>query len=229
MGHAMEWMSGGFTGFRLAPWPWIGIALLLLLFSYGLGYIPGGSLAVVLLGPVITGGIMLGCRALDEGQPLEVSHFFAGFQHRTGTLVKAGALYVALILGVFIVVGLLGALLGVELPDTPVEGQEVPVVNTLLAILVLLAFAAIIPIAMAFYYAPALLVFHEELGVGDAYRLSFQGCLRNILPFLLYGLLGVLLGLFVLVTLGLGMLIVVPILYAGTYVSYKDIFLGEDP
>lgn len=228
-GHGLAWMKSGFTGFRLAPWVWIGIALLFLVVTYVLGLVPIGSLLLCLVSPVLTGGIMLGCRALDEGEPLSVSHLFAGFQHRTRALISAGALYLGLLFAVALVAGMLGAVIGVEIPDAPVDGQELPVIDGMLAVLVLLVMLLIIPLAMAFYYAPALLALNDDMRVTAAFKLSLSACLKNIMPFLVYGLLGLLLGLLAVATFGLGLLVVVPVIYAGMYVSYKDIFLGEDP
>ncbi len=228
-GHGVAWMKSGFSGFRLAPRVWMGIALLFMVLTYLLGLLPAGSLLLALVSPVLTGGIMLGCRSLDEGRPLEISHLFAGFKQRTRALISAGALYLGLAFAIAMAVGVIGAIIGVEIPDAPVDGQDIPAIDGMLAVLVLLVLLLIVPLAMAFFYAPALLVFDDRLGVTSAFKLSFSGCLKNVMPFLVYGLLGLLLGLLSVATFGLGLLVVIPVVYAGMYVSYKDIFLCEDP
>ena len=47
----------------------------------------------MVLGPVFAGGVMLGCKALDEGGELELGHLFAGFKEKLGTLAAVGAIY----------------------------------------------------------------------------------------------------------------------------------------
>jgi len=66
----------------------------------------------------------------------------------------------------------------------------------------------------------------QNLDAVEAMKRSFSGCLRNVLPFLLFGLLLLPLSLLGLITLGLGLLVVVPIIYAATYAAYRDIFLA---
>ena len=57
-----------------------------------------------------------------------------------------------------------------------------------------------------------------------ALKESFKACLRNILPSLIYGILMFLLGLLVPLTLGLGLLVWVPLFFTSTYAAYRDIF-----
>ena len=46
------------------------------------------------------GGLMMGCRALDRGEPLRVSHLFEGFQGAHFVpLMIIGAVNIALVLG----------------------------------------------------------------------------------------------------------------------------------
>jgi uncharacterized membrane protein len=54
---------------------------------------------------------------------------------------------------------------------------------------------------------------------------SFTGCLRNIVPFLVYGVVMLALSLIASIPLGLGWLVLGPVLAASLYTSYKDIYL----
>jgi uncharacterized membrane protein len=53
---------------------------------------------------------------------------------------------------------------------------------------------------------------------------SFRACLRNIVPFLLYGVLLTIIFLIAAIPLGLGLLVAVPVLIASVYTAYRDIF-----
>jgi len=80
-----------------------------------------------------------------------------------------------------------------------------------------------LPLIMAYWFAPTLVLFHDMKAV-DAMRLSFFACLRNFLPFLVYGVISAILLLLAMIPLGLGLLIMIPTMTASLYVSYKDIF-----
>jgi uncharacterized membrane protein len=54
---------------------------------------------------------------------------------------------------------------------------------------------------------------------------SFQGCLKNALPFLIYGLVGLVAAVVAAIPFGLGWLVFGPVLMASVYTAYKDIYL----
>jgi uncharacterized membrane protein len=83
--------------------------------------------------------------------------------------------------------------------------------------------ALLLPLVMAIWFAPPLVVFNN-LSAIDAMRLSFLGCLKNIVPFLIYGLLGAIIAFAATITLLLGWLVATPIFMASIYVSYREIF-----
>ena len=58
-------------------------------------------------------------------------------------------------------------------------------------------------------------------------KLSFVGCIRNILPFLLYGVVWIGLAIVATIPFLLGWLVLGPVTVASIYASYCDIF--EDP
>ena len=76
---------------------------------------------------------------------------------------------------------------------------------------------------MALWFAPALVLLAGLKPVA-ALRASFTACLKNWLVLSVYGLLLGLLLLFGLLTIGLGLLVVLPLLAASLYFSYRDIF-----
>ena len=88
----------------------------------------------------------------------------------------------------------------------------------------LLLLALLVPLAMAVWFAPALVVFHDLPPV-EALKQSFQGCLRNMVPFLVYGIIVLGLGILAAIPAFLGWLVLIPTLIGSTYYSYRDIFL----
>ena len=89
----------------------------------------------------------------------------------------------------------------------------------------LVGLALFIPLIMAYWFAPALVMLHD-LGVVESMKLSFVACLRNILPFLIYGIIMLLLFVIGSIPIGLGLLVVIPAMLASMYTAYKDIFIA---
>ena len=222
-GRGLAWLREGFALFLGAPGSWLMITVAFLLIITLLGLIPIISMLGSLLSPVFLGGLMLGCRSLEREGRLEVSHLFAGFQDRTLDLLKAGLLYLGLVLAVSLLMFLLIAVLGLA---GTLDGSQsaTPQLSAGLLLVVALGSLAILPVVMGFIFAPPLLVFNPELGVVDAYKSSFYACMKNIWPFTLFSLLVLLLFFLAMIPLGLGFLILVPTLVGATYRAYIDMF-----
>ena len=234
-GRGWGWIADGFGLFKLDPWIWIINGLILFVILLLLGFIPFlGSIASYLLYPIFQGGLMLGCYALDTGGRLKVEHLFAGFKNNAGSLAAVGGLYILGSIAIAIIVMLLIFLLGgrdifsvisaVESGAHQPNPQEAAQLAYLVIVAGLIGLALIVPLLMATWFAPALVVFHS-LGAVEAMKLSFQGCLRNIAPFLIYGLIALVLMVLAVLPILLGLLVLIPTLIASTYIGYKDIFL----
>jgi uncharacterized membrane protein len=76
------------------------------------------------------------------------------------------------------------------------------------------------------WFAPALVALNDLQAIA-AMKLSFQGSWRNMVPFLIYGVIGFVLAILASIPLGLGWLALVPTMICSTYISYKAIFVAE--
>jgi len=224
-GRGLSWYGEGFELFKQSPWVWILNIVLFFIIMSIMSAVPFVSILASLLYPVFVAGLILGCRDIDEGNELKVSHVFAGFQHRTGPLIGLGAinmvlsiLFVGIIFGVMIAMGSLDF----EAME-PGQMTDAQAMNMSLAVLVGMLF--MIPLIMLFWFAPTLIVLNDEIGIIEALKLSFMGCLKNILPFLIYGIVGFILMVLATIPLGLGWLVLAPVFLGTVYVGYKDIFL----
>jgi uncharacterized membrane protein len=236
--HGFAWWGEAWRLFTPAAGVWILIIILLVIVNMVLAVVPLiGHVIGQLLFPIFAGGLMLGCRAIDRGEPLTVGHLFGGFGTRTGPLFIVGLIYTAVAVGIALVVfGLLLMFFGAAIVSSLWHLQDLQelqepwaVVSMLgslgLAILVgLLVFLLLyLPLVMAVWFAPALVVL-RGIAPLEAMRLSFSGCLRNIVPFLLYGLVGLGLAFVATIPLLLGWLVLGPVTIASLYTSYCDIY-----
>lgn len=221
-GRGWSWITEGWGLFKEQPWMWIGIWVAMFVILALIGLIPFlGTIANAILWPVFSAGLALGCRALAEGERLEFGYLFAGFRERLGTLAGVGALtfVIALAIGIAVALGMgvsMATMFGGARPAT-----EEAAIATLLAVLVMLAL--LLPLVMAMWFAPLLVVFHER-GVLEAMKESFQGCLKNIVPFLVYGVIGLVLAVLVTIPVALGWLVMGPVFVISMYTSYRDIY-----
>jgi len=207
----------------------VAITVLFVLISLPVMLVPVVSLLGVPLGVLLTGGLMLGCEALDRGEPLRIGHLFAGFAVRPGPLVGVGGLYLAASLLVMLVVG--GLLWQFVTPLLATMSVQQGVVDpgrlqALLGAVLAISLLAMVPISIilcAVWFAPALVVL-DGCDAIDAVRGSLVACLRNWRPFLVYGVVALVLLLVALVPLGLGLLVVLPVLVASVHAGWRSIF-----
>jgi uncharacterized membrane protein len=230
--HAWQWIVTGYRLFKENPVMWIILFLIYFLIMLPVSLIPViGSVVSTLLAPVFAGGMMLGCRAVQQDQDLEINHLFACFKHNTSQLVSVGAIYMLSLLAVAV---LLVLALDKETIELLVNGQHLsPEQASGMLLPILIALLFLMPILMAYWFAPVLVALNNVNAL-EAMKLSFAACLKNIWPFLLYGFIGSLafmiglmligLGVFVAIPMLLGMFIVVPVMMTSLYASYADIF-----
>lgn len=226
-GHGWTWIADGWELFKRQPGLWIGMWLLFVVIFIAVGIIPFLGMVTGIFWPVFVAGFAIGCRALDEGGEMELGHLFAGFRERLGTLLAVGALsFVAsLVVGMIVglaVVGGMFAMMGASPEAMAAAG------GTTVLLAVLITIALLLPVMMAVWFAPLLIVFQQQ-GAIEAMKQSFIGCLKNIVPFLIYGVIGFVLLFVAMLPLGLGLLVVGPVLTASIYTAYRDIYLKPRP
>ncbi len=226
-----QWIISGFHLFRKAPLVWVLACFTMLLIAATLTIMPLlGQFIFTLISPVFLAGIMLGCKELDQDKPFELVHLFAAFKTHAKPLITIGGIY---LLGQVLIVGIVMMIGGSMMADMLLYGKRVDeselmgvMDNILTASLVAILLS--IPLLMAAWFSPLLVVFHNIPPV-IAMQRSFFSCLRNFIPFQLYGITLIILTILALMPYGLGLIILIPTVFGSIYVSYKDIFLGESP
>jgi uncharacterized membrane protein len=232
-GHGWGWISRGFWHFREAPWTWVLITLAYSLIVTAVSLVPIlGGMAVYLSGPIVAGGVMLGAHDQDQGKGLGFHHLFAGFSNHGGRLLVVGLMYLVgvtlatLPVMLLLVLPILAGMEPTMIHQDPwlmadALGGRFPAATLVLAGLV--AVLLTLPVAMAYWFAPALIAI-DGMRPWQAMKLSLVGCLKNVMPLVVYGLMGGMLIVLGSLPMLLGLLVVMPTLAASIYVSYRDIF-----
>jgi uncharacterized membrane protein len=226
--HGWAWIASGFALFKRAPGPWIGVFLIWVVIYMIASIIPLGGLFTTLLGAVFLAGWMLGCRSLDRGGELKVEHLFAGFRsEQLGQLVLVGAIYLGGLIAVMVVVALIvGGSMMPLLFGKADPSQMNFTVGMMLGLLLLLGL--MLPLLMALWFAPALVVFQNYPPI-ESMKASLSACLRNIVPFLIYSAILLALAIAAMLPFALGFLVLGPVIFASIYASYTDIFEPAPP
>ncbi len=229
----------GYTLFRKSPAMWIAITLLLGVMWLVSMIIPLlGPLLFNLFSPLLFAGLMAGCRALENGEALEIRHLFAGFKDRAAPLVTIGGVY---LVGTIVVVGIVlvvagGSMLPSMLAKSGTDIETLRAALRSMALALAIGAAVYLPLIMLIWFAPLLVMFEGMTPVA-AMKLSFAACFKNTLPFTVYGL--AILGLWVVMSLPAAMGIVgallvivllvgsIPVLVCSIYASYRDVFVAR--
>ena len=225
-GNAFEWLKQGWALFVANPGLWIAMTIVFLGLALGMYIGPLlGPLAAHLFPPLLGAGMLLACQKISNGEPLEIADLFIGFKQNTTNLLMLGALYMVALLVILVIAFLLGggSVAGGLLMGHP-AGVGLALGGMILAVMLSLALS--VPLFMAIWFAPAL-VFFNNMPPLDALKASFNACLKNILVFLVYGLIVLVLMFFAALPAGLGFLVLIPVLSGSVYASYRDIFLAN--
>jgi len=224
-GNGWNWITDAWEMFKGQKGTWIGVFVIFAVLVVVANFLPGiGPILLVLFTPVLYGGVMLGCEAQRGGQRLEIGHLFAGFRNSTGKLIGVGVAALLMFAGVFVVVMLI---FGADMARMMIGGKPTPeqmqaaTMGAMLAPLIILALS--LPIYMAIWFASPLIVLNN-LGVGDAIKGSFSGCLKNVVPFLVFSVAFLLLAIVATIPIGLGWLALGPVLLASIHTAYRDIY-----
>jgi len=229
------WIAEGFQMVFQSPFGWMKVITLWFGFTLLCGMIIAiGPILFSLMLPILFGGLMVGCRAIENGQSMTAAHLFAGFRNKPARLITLGGINV---LGELILTSILliwGGQRMIELQTLSMDGtgnleQLQVLVSDLTPMLITLSLIQVV-LLMLGWFAPALLVF-GDLTTAQALALSGKACLINTLPFLAYSigmgalLMALITTAFAVPILGALLLMMgVPTLIAAVYASYRDIF-----
>lgn len=247
--RGVGWLAQGWRLFRVAPLGW-----LLLVFSYWflmtlVSVLPTVGVAVAcVLVPPFSVGFMAASRAAERGGPVELGLLFAGFRSNVQMQLTLGGIYLLSLAGLLAATALADGgtlarwMLAGQRPDEALVRTD----GFLLALICAAGFY--LPVMMSFWFAPVLVAWHN-VGAAKALFFSLFACLMNWRAFLAYGLaaglMTLVVPLVVLSTLALLLqgagrtsvvslvfplvIVLLPILFASFYASYRDVFGGEAP
>lgn len=228
-GRGTAWWRESWALFMKNPVIWLVYGIIFCIGLAVLGLIPVlGGLVSALISQVVVGGWMMAARKLESGGTLEVADLFSGFKDKMNPLIVLGVFALIATLAIVLVMALIGggAVLGMMAGGAAGSGRGmlasfgVGMFALLVGLLLFLVFA------MAFWYAPALIVFRNMQPM-EAVKASWNGTLANIVPVIVYDVIWFFAAIVASIPFGLGFFVLLPLTMLGMYCSYKDIFEGQ--
>jgi len=242
-GRGVGWIGDGWNLVKRQLGEWIFLVVVYLLIQVVLQLIPIlGGIVAALIAPGLMAGVFLATRYVDEDKTINLKVLFQPLmESRTREpLLKLGA--VAIVFAILIVVVMVNMFVSFSHGGTAFE--ESKMMNENIDITLLFSFWgggvgwALVFLLLGALYSMAMwfalqLVLFAGVAPFDAMKISFKAALANWLPILLFCLLLVVLGFlleallefFVTLPLLLGSwLLLMPVLFAIMYVSYKEVF-----
>jgi uncharacterized membrane protein len=222
-GNGWTWISAAWGLFRARAGLFIGIVVVTALIMLVLTFVPLiGPIAQSLLWPVFVAGFVIVSRKIDDGEEAQFGDLFAGFSQQPGTLIATGLIGL-LISGLLILAAV--AVMGTAFFTGMSTGMTPARLMSLLVVF-LIILALLVPLIMALWFAPPLIVFHH-MGAWEAMKASFFAGAKNMLPFLLYGVVLTVAAVIASIPAMLGWLVLGPVIGASIYTSYRDIYFSE--
>ncbi len=229
------WVKHGYQLIMHNPLVSIALALICALIMFVAYKVPlFGPLLLLLLTPILMAGYMRVCRALEEEEEIELPLLFEGFRkHTAGLAALGGFLLVGLLLSSMVMVFIGGEALRTLLENINSASNPELLFSEMwhsgsgVALSLLIGFALMCVLMLAFQYAP-MLVFFNDVPPFAALRASLSGSLRNIIPYTVYNLIMQLIALVLsIVPFDLGLVVLLPLALTSLYVSYRNIFPFE--
>lgn len=234
-GAAVVWMKTGFRLFTTAVVPWMGMSAAFFLAAFGISLIPVvGPLALELLSPFLVAAYMAAAQAAERHEPTGLIHVGAGFYRGRDALLIIGVVYLVAHLVVGQVMTFIGGdaverFLTLSVRPQEMDPEEMRALLDRALPAMLTGAVLFTPLLMATWFAPALALF-DDFPPGKAMFWSLWACLVNWRPMVLYGLLLSLLGMLALIIpLGLGLLLFLPMAMTSTYAAYRTQFVPKAP
>ncbi|TAJ93506.1 MAG: hypothetical protein EPO31_04730 [Gammaproteobacteria bacterium] len=227
-GQGVTWLTEAFSLWVKNWMPWTIIILVFIGGNIVINMIPFGGLASQLFYPAILAGLMLVCHESATGTPDIPDSFARGFTKDLAQCLVLGVVYIGgiFVIAIAVMVYLVVSLGGIAVIQGLMSGNTdilAPALFLHILLAALIALLAYVPLLMATWFAPALIVLGGQQTV-PAMIASFRACLANIVPFLVYGLIGLVACVLATIPILLGWLILMPVLIVSIYTSYRDIF-----
>lgn len=224
-----RWFGGAWRLFKAQPFAWWAV----LLITFGaltlLSLVPLLNLLTSIAFPVAAAGLGACAHSLIKDGRFEIGQVFDGLKRRPGALLMSGLVYLVLLvvsMGVAFLFSTasLGSLFLGSVPERQLAMQQLFASGGLIMLVYLLLMATALS---AILFAPYLI--HEQnVSFQQAMLMSSKACFKNFGASLVWVLSYLFWAILATIPIGLGWLVLIPVLFLTGYVGYRDIFYTPD-
>ncbi len=213
--HALAWFEDAMRLWKRAPVPWAVLALATLGSEFALQAVPAvGSLLGKVLTPLVGCGMVFAAAVADRGRRPSVSLAIAGFRAR-GSAIAAVVTASMVAFAAEAYAAWWVADVNLLAPERGDADLSVTAILGIYAIGVL----ASLPVGFVPFH-----VLLENAGFGAAFAASWRAFALNTGPLLVYAAASLLLLGVGMMTMGVALVVVLPLWTAAAYAAWKDIF-----
>lgn len=225
-GQGIAWYGCGWNLFKRNATVWVLFGIIFLVINFLLSLIPLlGPLLLALITPLLAAGFLLGAQDVNQDRNLEVGTLFRAFTSesiRTPLLILGAILLGLGFLAAVIMMAFMGTtIMGGMGPGSEPMGPGAMMQGAGIGFFVFLVVYVLI--AMCMFFALPLVTFDNVAAV-EAVKTSFQTAVTNILPFLLFLVVYIVLMFIAAIPFFLGFILLIPIVFCAIYCAYQGIF-----
>jgi uncharacterized membrane protein len=220
-----RWYGTAWRLFKAQPFAWWGALVIAFGAIMPLSFVPLLNLLTSIAFPIAAAGLGACAHSLIKEGRFEIGQVFDGLKRRPGALLMAGLaylLFMVLSMGVALLfsAGSFGAIFLGNLQERQIAMQQVFTAGGF----VILSYLTLMSVALsAIVFAPYLI--HEQnMPVQQAMLTSLKACFKNIPAMLVWMLSYIFWAILATIPLGLGWLVLLPVLFITGYIGYRDIF-----
>ena len=228
--RGVAWITEGWRLFMRRPDLLIGMTVITLLMFGMLNLVPLLGNMVALVGIVVlAAGMYFTLDRMHHNQGVAFDALFSGFGERVQPLLMLGLIFLGaeIVIALIVVIVLKGSMIGALMGVIMAHGELSPVmiaslIQASLVVLILVLLLSL-PLFMAYTFAIPLVCLSGHKPVA-ALKASFYAVAANWAPFLVFGLIYIVLALLATIPLMLGWLVLLPLTFASTYIAYREVF-----
>lgn len=213
--HALGWYEDAMRLFKRGPWMWAALAAVTILTEFVLRIVPGlGPILSEIVVPLVACGLIYAAAATDGGGTPALRHVTLAFRAPVAALV-------AVVLSALVTFAA-ESLAAWWIADTNLlDSAGMPGDMQLSALIGIYTLGILASLPVMFVPLHVLL---ERVPPGAAFAASWQAFVLNTMPLLAYAAASLVLLAFGLATMGLGLVLALPLWVGSSYAAWKDIF-----
>ncbi len=221
--YAKKWLLSGWAIFKKSPITWSLMVLIFTIFYLvGMNNYIGKALAAFLT-PIFAGGIYMAAYKSDNGEPIAIENLFSMLKNKQKLkqLMIIGAIGVAIVGLTYIAQNMMGSDYEMRYNtgnNTTFSKNNTTTLGSTLSSIITWGWG------LASLFSIPLVAIKNQMAI-ESLKNSISASLINLIPLLIFYGFGILLLIVGAIPVGLGLLIVLPVLFCASYFAFKTVFL----